>query len=200
MEIADALKVISKINSKDNVMQLLRDSYNYKDSKKLPEDMVKNHSQVLGIDMRETAKVIRSLGEFSDQAVYECWKTSEEAGVSSESREGQIIFLALAEWKSLASNSLIGGPKLISFSTEVCPRPSPRFSSEQSQSEGNSVSRSQKGGQCLLNLKIQENPSNISTGAEVTDVTLELPKDVLDKLVHGLSHVRSQLSSVAKNT
>ncbi|XP_071446556.1 COMM domain-containing protein 9-like [Hetaerina americana] len=199
MEVTEALKVLSKTNSRDNVLQLLRDAYNYKKVKKLPEEVLKNHSQVLGIDVRETAKVLRSLGEFSDQAVYECWKNSEEAGIPSDSREGQIISLALAEWRALASDSLIGAPKLLSFSTEVCPRPSPRFSSEQSQSEGNPVSRSQKG-VCLLHLKIEENPTKVSSNAEVNDVTLELPKDILDSLVHGLSHVRSQLSSVAKNT
>lgn len=198
MEAVDAFGLLAKVSSKDEILQILCNAYNYKNMKKLPDEVLKRHSQSLGVDPRETAKILRSLGHFSDLAVYKCWKVSEEAGISGDSIEGQLITMAIEAWRSLASSSKVSRPKLLSFSATVCPRPLPRFSSDQEQSESNNLGKSNYtgGGTCLLHLKIQENPNEVSSNGKVNDVTLELPKDILDSLVCGLGHVRSQLSSV----
>uniref|UniRef100_A0A5F5Q4T5 COMM domain containing 9 n=1 Tax=Equus caballus TaxID=9796 RepID=A0A5F5Q4T5_HORSE len=50
---------------------------------------------------------------------------------------------------------------------------------------------------CLLQMKIQEDPSVCGDGPSVSAVTMELSKETLDTMLDGLGRIRDQLSAVA---
>ncbi|EQB79192.1 COMM domain-containing protein 9 isoform 2 [Camelus ferus] len=53
---------------------------------------------------------------------------------------------------------------------------------------------------CLLQMKIQEDPSLCGDKPPVSTVTMELSKETLDTMLDGLGRIRDQLSAVASKT
>uniref|UniRef100_UPI000E20C8A0 COMM domain-containing protein 9 n=1 Tax=Homo sapiens TaxID=9606 RepID=UPI000E20C8A0 len=50
---------------------------------------------------------------------------------------------------------------------------------------------------CLLQMKIQEDPSLCGDKPSISAVTVELSKETLDTMLDGLGRIRDQLSAVA---
>ena len=53
---------------------------------------------------------------------------------------------------------------------------------------------------CLLQMKIQEDPSLCGEKPSISAVTMELSKETLDTMLDGLGRIRDQLSAVANKT
>ncbi|XP_048727247.1 COMM domain-containing protein 9-like isoform X2 [Ostrea edulis] len=89
-------------------------------------------------------------------------------------------------WKNHSISSQVSLPRLVDFDWRV-----------DTKMASDAVSRMSVP-TCILQMKVQENQTEVNTTPEVNNVNVELSKETLDTMLDGLSKIRDQLSSVAK--
>ncbi|KAB1272287.1 COMM domain-containing protein 9 [Camelus dromedarius] len=97
----------------------------------------------------------------------------------------KIILEHVSTWRGEAQTNQISLPRLVDLDWRVDIKTS-----------SDSVSRMAVP-TCLLQMKIQEDPSLCGDKPPVSTVTMELSKETLDTMLDGLGRIRDQLSAVA---
>ncbi|XP_032977194.1 COMM domain-containing protein 9 isoform X1 [Rhinolophus ferrumequinum] len=97
----------------------------------------------------------------------------------------KIILEHVSTWRTEAQANLISLPRLVDLDWRV-----------DIKTASDSISRMAVP-TCLLQLKIQEDPSLCGDKPSVSAVTMELSKETLDTMLDGLGRIRDQLSAVA---
>ncbi|XP_078196978.1 COMM domain-containing protein 9 isoform X1 [Callithrix jacchus] len=95
------------------------------------------------------------------------------------------VTIAQSTWRTEAQANQISLPRLVDLDWRVDIRTS-----------SDSISRMAVP-TCLLQMKIQEDPSLCGDKPSISAVTMELSKETLDTMLDGLGRIRDQLSAVA---
>ncbi|XP_045681328.1 COMM domain-containing protein 9 isoform X2 [Phyllostomus hastatus] len=97
----------------------------------------------------------------------------------------RIILEHISTWRTEAQASLISLPRLVDLDWRV-----------DIKTASDSISRMAVP-TCLLQMKVQEDPSLCGDKPFVSAVTVELSKETLDTMLDGLGRIRDQLSAMA---
>nr|XP_022315316.1 COMM domain-containing protein 9-like isoform X1 [Crassostrea virginica] len=187
-----ALELLLKSSSKEKVVKVCNDVYVMGSS--MPDGLVSSVCEALGTRPNETKKDDRILIILTeDDNISWIYRTSRIQGIFPgdfhKNLRDLITKIALDNmnnWKNHSISTQVSLPRLVDFDWRV----DTKMASE-------SVSRMSVP-TCILQMKVQENQSEVSTTPEVHNVNVELSKETLDTMLDGLSKIRDQLSSVAR--
>jgi hypothetical protein len=98
-----------------------------------------------------------------------------------------IISKKIAQWRTSTIENQTSMPKLQEFDWRVDVKTS-----------SDTIAR-MSAPTCLLQLKVQQSPSNTQDMVPAENVTVELSKETLETMLDGLGMIRDQLASVAKS-
>nr|XP_022315394.1 COMM domain-containing protein 9-like isoform X2 [Crassostrea virginica] len=179
-------------SSKEKVVKVCNDVYVMGSS--MPDGLVSSVCEALGTRPNETKKDDRILIILTeDDNISWIYRTSRIQGIFPgdfhKNLRDLITKIALDNmnnWKNHSISTQVSLPRLVDFDWRV----DTKMASE-------SVSRMSVP-TCILQMKVQENQSEVSTTPEVHNVNVELSKETLDTMLDGLSKIRDQLSSVAR--
>ncbi|XP_078334395.1 COMM domain-containing protein 9-like [Crassostrea virginica] len=187
-----ALELLLKSSSKEKVVKVCNDVFVMGSS--MPDGLVSSVCEALGTRPNETKKMIESLSSLLKTITFYGYTEPQEIqgifpGDFHKNLRDLITKIALDNmnnWKNHSISTQVSLPRLVDFDWRV----DTKMASE-------SVSRMSVP-TCILQMKVQENQSEVSTTPEVHNVNVELSKETLDTMLDGLSKIRDQLSSVAR--
>ncbi|XP_075401987.1 COMM domain-containing protein 9 [Tenrec ecaudatus] len=186
-----ALQTLLKASSKDVVRQLCQESYSSssRDSKRLLDFTCSS----LSVTQEEAAQLLQALYQLTRLAVFRDLSSAPEILAlfpenfhpNLKNLLTKIILEHISTWRTEAQANQISLPRLVDLDWRVDIKTS-----------SDSISRMAEP-TCLLQMKIQADPSLCGDKPPVSAVTMELSKDMLDTMLDGLGRIRDQLSAVA---
>ncbi|XP_007941441.1 COMM domain-containing protein 9 [Orycteropus afer afer] len=186
-----ALQTLLKASSKDVVRQLCQESFSSSslDSKKLLDITCSK----LSVTQEEADQLLHALHHLTRLAVFRDLSSAEAILALFPENFHQnlknlltkIILEHISTWRTEAQESQISLPRLVDLDWRVDIKTS-----------SDSISRMAVP-TCLLQMKIQDDPSLCTDKPSVSAVTMELSKEMLDTMLDGLGRIRDQLSAVA---
>lgn len=189
----NCFSLLLKASSKKQILEILRDAYATINDQHQVEVVNKKTTMTLAVNNREASELISSLSNFIKMILYETLSTSDEisAVIPNEVHANlkellvKILVECVPEWQADTVNNLVSIPKLIDFNWRVDVK---MASDDDKQSSSPS---------CILQLKVEDDKKSIGTDFETKIVNVELSKETLDTMLHGLGRIRDQLSTVA---
>ncbi|XP_031227007.1 COMM domain-containing protein 9 isoform X1 [Mastomys coucha] len=189
-----ALQSLLKASSKDVVRQLCQESFSSSalDSKKLLDDTCSSLS-VTQEEAEQVRVLLQALHHFTRLVAFRDL-TSAEAILALfpenfhqnlKNLLTKIILEHISTWRTEAQANQISLPRLVDLDWRVDIKTS-----------SDNISRMAVP-TCLLQMKIQEDPSLCGEKPSISAVTMELSKETLDTMLDGLGRIRDQLSAVA---
>ncbi|XP_022082846.1 COMM domain-containing protein 9-like [Acanthaster planci] len=190
----DSLNVLLKASSKELVLRLCNQAFLYRDLIQPPAEVVHKVAEGLTASEGEASKLLRSLGNLIRNVLYiGCTDaTSVQAVFPSDFHKNlkdlltRIFAENLTTWRNRSVNSQISLPRLVDFDWRVDIKTSSDTLARMSVPT------------CVLQLKVQENPTRVDTAPETSTMNVELSKETLDTMLDGLGKIRDQLNSVAQ--
>ncbi|XP_045174842.2 COMM domain-containing protein 9-like isoform X2 [Mercenaria mercenaria] len=187
------ISCLVKAPSKDVVHKTCQEAFLYRDRRKVPEAVVSNIATQYGISPEEAKKLLMSLGSLMKSAVFQGSTDPSDliklfpSDFHKSLRDllAKIMIENMSTWRAQAVNNQVSLPRMVDFDWRVDIKTS-----------SDSIARMSVP-TCILQMKVQENPSRVDTVADVSNVNVELSKETLDTMLDGLSKIRDQLSSVA---
>uniref|UniRef100_A0A4X1SJ16 COMM domain-containing protein n=1 Tax=Sus scrofa TaxID=9823 RepID=A0A4X1SJ16_PIG len=185
-----ALQSLLKASSKDVVRQLCQESFSSSavGSKKLLDITCSS----LSVTQEEAEQLLQALHRLTRVAVFRDLSSAEILALFPENFHQnlknlltKIILEHVSTWRAEAQANQISLPRLVDLDWRVDIKTS-----------SDSISRLAVP-TCLLQMKIQEDPSLCGDKPSVSAVTVELSKETLDTMLDGLGRIRDQLSAVA---
>ncbi|XP_069132244.1 COMM domain-containing protein 9-like [Argopecten irradians] len=190
----DALSVLLQASSKDVVWRLCNEAFIHRDKQRCSDSVLATVGDVLSLDALKTQKLLGSLGALLKTAVFhgDTTPSSLQALFPSSFHKNlrDLLVKTMMEnmnnWRNSALNNQVSLPRLVDFDWRVDIKTSSDTITRMSVPT------------CVLQMKVQENATEVDQIAEVEHVNVELSKETLDTMLDGLSKIRDQLSSVAK--
>uniref|UniRef100_A0A8D0BDL5 COMM domain containing 9 n=1 Tax=Salvator merianae TaxID=96440 RepID=A0A8D0BDL5_SALMN len=186
-----ALQILLKASSKDIVRQLCQDSFT--NSTSGLDKLIESTCSSLSVTPSEASQLIHSLHSLTRHTVYRGLTSPEE--ILSLFPDGfhqnlknlltKIILENVSAWRNEAQGSQISLPRLVDMDWRVDIKTS-----------SDTINRMAVP-TCLLQLKIQEDPTLCGNDFATSALTVELNKQTLDTMLDGLGRIRDQLSAVA---
>uniref|UniRef100_A0A5G2QQT4 COMM domain containing 9 n=1 Tax=Sus scrofa TaxID=9823 RepID=A0A5G2QQT4_PIG len=185
-----ALQSLLKASSKDVVRQLCQESFSSSavGSKKLLDITCSS----LSVTQEEAEQLLQALHRLTRVAVFRDLSSEAILALFPENFHQnlknlltKIILEHVSTWRAEAQANQISLPRLVDLDWRVDIKTS-----------SDSISRLAVP-TCLLQMKIQEDPSLCGDKPSVSAVTVELSKETLDTMLDGLGRIRDQLSAVA---
>ncbi|KAM8818789.1 COMM domain-containing protein 9 [Rhynchonycteris naso] len=185
-----ALQILLKASSKDVVRQLCQESFS---SSALGSKRLDVTCSSLSVTPEEAEQLLRALHRLTRLAAFRDLSSAEAILALFPENFHQnlkhlltkIILEHVSTWRTEAQKTLISLPRLVDLDWRV-----------DIKTASDSISRMAVP-TCLLQLKIQEDPSLCGDTPPVSAVTVELSKETLDTMLDGLGRIRDQLSAVA---
>ncbi|XP_023229848.1 COMM domain-containing protein 9-like [Centruroides sculpturatus] len=186
----DSLLLLLKATSKQHVNDLCRDAFLCQDLP--PKHLVVQCAGRLSIEHADALKLLNSLSSLTKLAVFRNCSTPElvaslfpsEFHKNLKELLAKIIADRFQQWESEALDNMVSLPRLKDFGWRVDMK---MASSDIARI--NALS-------CILHLAIEDNSSCDSD--TVSNVNVELNKETLDTMLHGLGRIRDQLSAVSR--
>ncbi|XP_066491380.1 COMM domain-containing protein 9 [Tiliqua scincoides] len=186
-----ALQILLKASSKDVVRQLCQDCFS--SSLSGSDKLIETTCSSLSVAPNEANQLICSLGNLTRYIVYQGLTSPEEIlplfpeGFHQNLKNllTKIILENISAWRNEAQARQISLPRLVDMDWRVDIKTS-----------SDTISRMAVP-TCLLQLKIQEDPSLCGNDVATSALTVELNKQTLDTMLDGLGRIRDQLSAVA---
>ncbi|XP_048216400.1 COMM domain-containing protein 9 [Perognathus longimembris pacificus] len=186
-----ALQSLLKASSKDVVRQLCQESFSTSavGSKNLLDITCSN----LSVTQEEAEQLLQALHHLTRLVTFRDLSSSEAILALFPGNFHQnlkhlltkIILEHVSSWRMEAQANQISLPRLVDLDWRVDIKMS-----------SNSIGRMAVP-TCLLQMKIQEDPSLCGDKPSISAVTVELSKETLDTMLDGLGRIRDQLSAVA---
>ncbi|KAM7236076.1 hypothetical protein CapIbe_013262 [Capra ibex] len=186
-----ALQSLLKASSKDVVRQLCQESFS--SSALGSKNLLDVTCSSLSVTQEEAEQLLQALHRLTRLAVFRDLSSAEAILALFPENFHQnlknlltkIILEHISAWRAEAQASQISLPRLVDLDWRVDIKTS-----------SDSISRMAVP-TCLLQMKIQEDPSLCGDRPSVSAVTVELSKETLDTMLDGLGRIRDQLSAVA---
>ncbi|OWF47966.1 COMM domain-containing protein 9-like isoform X2 [Mizuhopecten yessoensis] len=190
----DALSVLLQASSKDVVLRICNESFINRDKQQYSESVLASVGDVLSLDTNKSRQLVRSLGALLKTAVFhgDSNPSSLQSLFPSNFHKNlrDLLVKTMMEnmnnWRNSALNNQVSLPRLVDFDWRVDIKTSSDTITRMSVPT------------CVLQMKVQENATEVDKTPEVEHVNVELSKETLDTMLDGLSKIRDQLSSVAK--
>ncbi|XP_012875142.1 PREDICTED: COMM domain-containing protein 9 [Dipodomys ordii] len=189
-----ALQSLLKASSKDVVRQLCQESFSISavDSKNLLDITCSS----LSVTQEEAKQLLQALHHLTRLVTFRDLSSSEAILALFPENFHQnlknlltkIILERVSSWRTEAQANQISLPRLVDLDWRVDIKTS-----------SDSISRMAVP-TCLLQMKIQEDPSLCGDKPSISAVTMELSKETLDTMLDGLGRIRDQLSAVANKS
>ncbi|XP_036896415.1 COMM domain-containing protein 9 [Sturnira hondurensis] len=186
-----ALQSLLKASSKDVVRQLCQESFSRTalGSKTLLDVTCSS----LSVTQEEAEQLLQALHRLTRLAVFRDLASAEAVLALFPENFHQnlknlltrIILEHISTWRTEAQADLISLPRLVDLDWRV-----------DIKTASDSISRMAVP-TCLLQMKVQEDPSLCGDKPCVSAVTMELSKETLDTMLDGLGRIRDQLSAMA---
>lgn len=186
-----ALQSLLKASSKDVVRQLCQESFSSSapDSKKLLDITCSG----LSVTQEEAEQLLQALHRFTRLVAFRDLSSAdailalfpENFHQNLKNLLTKIVLEHISTWRTEAQANQISLPRLVDLDWRVDIKTS-----------SDSISRMAVP-TCLLQMKIQEDPSLCGDKPCISAVTMELSKETLDTMLDGLGRIRDQLSAVA---
>ncbi|XP_033752057.1 COMM domain-containing protein 9-like isoform X2 [Pecten maximus] len=181
-------------SSKDVVLRICNESFIHRDKSQCSDSVLASVGDVLSIDPHKSRQLVRSLGALLKTAVFhgDTTPSSLQALFPSNFHKNlrDLLVKTMMEnmnsWRNSALNNQVSLPRLVDFDWRVDIKTSSDTITRMSVPT------------CVLQMKVQENATEVDQIPEVEHVNVELSKETLDTMLDGLSKIRDQLSSVAK--
>lgn len=187
-----------KANSKKQVLDICKESYNYlKTNKKLSDDSLRIISTGLAISSFETVQLISSLSHliatvlFNNQSSFESISTLFPDSFHANLKQllSKILVECLPQWRVDAVNNSVSLPRLVDFDWKVALK-------VDESTRANTPS-------CILQLQIEDPIKEVKRDCapesrKSTVKSVELSRETLETILHGLGRIRDQLAVVAK--
>lgn len=180
-----------KASSKDVVRQLCQESFSSSclDS----ESLLDKTCSSLSVPQGEAAQLLQALHHFTRLVAFRDLSSAEAILALFPENFHQnlknlltkIIVEHISTWRAEAQANQISLPRLVDLDWRVDIKTS-----------SDNISRMAVP-TCLLQMKIQEDPSLCGEKPSISAVTMELSKETLDTMLDGLGRIRDQLSAVA---
>lgn len=156
--------------------------------------LVSRVCDVLGTRPNQTKQMLESLSSLLKTIIFHGYSEAQE--IQSlfpkdfhKNLRDLITKIALENmnnWKNHSISNQVSLPRLMDFDWRV-----------DTKMASDSVSRMSVP-TCIIQMKVQENQTEVGRVPEINNVNVELSKETLDTMLDGLSKIRDQLSSVAK--
>lgn len=187
------ITLLLKAPSKDAVSKTCHEAFLYSGRRNIPESVLSQVAKLFEVDQKGARKLLTSLGGLLKTAVFQ--SSSQPADIinlfpndfhkSLRELIAKIILENLSGWRTQAINNQVSLPRMVDFDWRVDIKTS-----------SDSIARMSVP-TCILQMKVQENPTHSSVVPDISSVNVELSKETLDTMLDGLSKIRDQLSSVA---
>ncbi|ELR59911.1 COMM domain-containing protein 9 [Bos mutus] len=174
-----ALQSLLKASSKDVVRQLCQESFS--SSALGSKNLLDVTCSSLSVTQEEAEQLLQALHRLTRLAVF----LPENFHQNLKNLLTKIILEHVSAWRAEAQANQISLPRLVDLDWRVDIKTS-----------SDSISRMAVP-TCLLQMKIQEDPSLCGDRPSVSALTVELSKETLDTMLDGLGRIRDQLSAVA---
>lgn len=186
-----ALQILLKASSKDAVRQLCQESFS--SSALGSKELVAMTCSSLAVTQEEAEHLLQALHRLTRLVTFRDLSSAEAILALFPENFHQnlknlltkIILEHVSTWRTEAQARQISLPRLVDLDWRVDIKTS-----------SDSISRMAIP-TCLLQLKIQEDPSLCRDKPCTSAVTVELSKETLDTMLDGLGRIRDQLSAVA---
>ncbi|KAF6102819.1 COMM domain containing 9 [Phyllostomus discolor] len=186
-----ALQSLLKASSKDVVRQLCQESFSR--SALGSKTLLDTTCSSLSVTQEEAEQLLQALHRLTRLAVFRDLGSAEAVLALFPENFHQnlknlltrIILEHISTWRTEAQASLISLPRLVDLDWRV-----------DIKTASDSISRMAVP-TCLLQMKVQEDPSLCGDKPFVSAVTVELSKETLDTMLDGLGRIRDQLSAMA---
>ncbi|XP_006883823.1 PREDICTED: COMM domain-containing protein 9 isoform X1 [Elephantulus edwardii] len=186
-----ALQLLLKASSKDVVRQLCQESFSR--SSLSSEKLLDSTCSSLSVTQEEAGQLLQALHCLTRLAVFRDLSSAEALlAVFPENFHQnlknlltKIILEHISTWRTEAQANQISLPRLVDLDWRVDIKTS-----------SDSISRMAVP-TCLLQMKIQGDPSRCGGEPSTSAVTMELSREMLDTMLNGLGRIRDQLSAVA---
>ncbi|KAM4846684.1 COMM domain-containing protein 9 [Thomomys bottae] len=186
-----ALQSLLKASSKDVVRQLCQESFS--SSAIGSKNLLDITCSSLSVTQEEAEQLLKALHHLTRLVTFRDLSSSEAILALFPENFHQnlknlltkIILERVSSWRTEAQANQISLPRLVDLDWRVDIKTS-----------SDSISRMAIP-TCLLQMKIQEDPSLREDKPSISAVTMELSKETLDTMLDGLGRIRDQLSAVA---
>ncbi|XP_060072390.1 COMM domain-containing protein 9-like [Ylistrum balloti] len=190
----DALSVLLQASSKDVVLRICNESFIYRDKQQYSDGVLTSVGEALSLDSNKSRQLVQSLGVLLKTAVFhgDATPSSLQSLFPSNFHKNlrDLLVKTMMEnmnnWRNSALNNQVSLPRLVDFDWRVDIKTSSDTITRMSVPT------------CILQMKVQENATEVDQTPDVEHVNVELSKETLDTMLDGLSKIRDQLSSVAK--
>ncbi|XP_061173319.1 COMM domain-containing protein 9-like [Saccostrea echinata] len=187
-----ALELLMKAPSKDQVVKVCNDVY--LTSSPISDVLVSSVCDVLGTRPNQTKQMMESLSSLLKTIIFHGYSEAQEIqslfpkDFHKNLRDliAKIALENMNNWKNHSISNQVSLPRLVDFDWRV-----------DTKMASDSVSRMSVP-TCIIQMKVQENQTEVGRVPEINNVNVELSKETLDTMLDGLSKIRDQLSSVAK--
>ncbi|XP_064634279.1 COMM domain-containing protein 9-like [Lineus longissimus] len=190
----DPLLSLLKASSKEVVVRLSNEAYLLRSSNQIPGDVVKKTTEALGIDQKESYKLILALGGLIKKSLF--LSSSEPGPVLALFPDNfhknlkelltKVILDNLNNWRNRAISSQVSLPRLLDFDWRVDTKMSSDAIARMSIPT------------CILQMQVQDPPLELERQQETSTLNVELSKETIETMLDGLGKIRDQLSSVTK--
>uniref|UniRef100_A0A8W8NB71 COMM domain-containing protein n=2 Tax=Magallana gigas TaxID=29159 RepID=A0A8W8NB71_MAGGI len=187
-----SLELLMKASSKEKVVKVCNDVYVMGSSQS--DGLLSSVCESLGTRPNETKKMIESLSSVLKTIIFHGYTEPQE--IQSlfpkdfhKNLRDLITKIALDNmntWKTHSISTQVSLPRLVDFDWRL-----------DTKMASDSISRTSVP-TCILQMKVQENQTDVKTTPENHNINVELSKETLDTMLDGLSKIRDQLSSVAR--
>ncbi|XP_006864959.1 PREDICTED: COMM domain-containing protein 9 [Chrysochloris asiatica] len=191
LEQFDALQILLKASSKDVVRQLCQESFS--SSSVGSKNLLDVTCSSLSVTPEEADQLLRALHCLTRMVVFRDLSSAEAILAlfpenfhpNLKNLLTKIILEHISTWRTEAQANQISLPRLVDLDWRV-----------DIKTASDSINRMAVP-TCLLQMKIQGDPSLCGDKPSVSAVTMELSKEMLDTMLDGLGRIRDQLSAVA---
>ncbi|XP_064602097.1 COMM domain-containing protein 9-like [Liolophura sinensis] len=188
------LTVLLQANSKEVVVQVCNEAFLYRDAARLPESVVSTVEESLSVSAHQAKALLASLSSLIKAALFQSLQEPAEVATlfpddfHKDLRKllSKIIAELCPNWRNHAINNQVSLPRLVDFDWRIDLKAASQNIAQMSVPT------------CILQLQVQENPTQVGSVPPLTSTNVELSKETLDTMLDGLGKIRDQLSSVAK--
>ncbi|KFM60155.1 COMM domain-containing protein 9, partial [Stegodyphus mimosarum] len=187
----EVLLLLLKATSKQQVLEICQNAFKYREKEIPPNQLLKPLAEAFSIETDEASKLFIALSSFIKFVLFHGYSSSENISslfpddFHKHLRDllSKIISEKFSTWRTSAVTDSVSVPRLAEFDWRV----------DLKMSSGKIARMSEP--TCILQLKIQDTGLPENHADRFQTLNVELNKEKLDTMLHGLGRIRDQLSA-----
>ncbi|XP_015906948.1 COMM domain-containing protein 9 [Parasteatoda tepidariorum] len=190
----DILLLLLKASSKQQVLDIVENAFKYREKELPPNQILKPVADSFEVDTTEASKLFSALGDFIKFILFNGYSTyesiislfPEDFHKNLRDLVSKIFIEKFSSWKTAAITNSVSVPRLVEYDWRV----------DLKMASGKIARMSEP--TCILNLKVLDPVYPENQPDHLQTLNVELSKEKLDTMLHGLGRIRDQLSAVSK--